>query len=342
MVLFHTAAATVQNLRFSDTDTDSGELGGYVRWEADPSPPAGLTHYRVFLATASDGTGTNTQVQTDVTAGAYSSVLDMTANTAKGSNNYLLVYEVISGLLKNIASIYVFDNPTNFVTTMYLTTLGYTKASNAKAALVTGNHAAKADITVQQVVTLKWDGSSAVTETAFDDAAPDTSETAAWAVIFQTSSTKSTVDTAMASYVTSAPLDLFATGTGSDSTYSLGTLQVTSKFGAQVALPSDTDGDVPEPITAQYMARSLIDYSLAYAAMITRNGDMYVQTAATAQIGANGIANVWMGWPTTGTQFTFVDMSADTAITTRVGSTTTGQCWQISNDHLQPDCTIPV
>lgn len=329
MTRFGTANAQIQNLRFDDTDTNTGSIGGIAYWDRPAAGDSTIISYRVFIA--EDAAGTNeVQVGNEVLAGAWTSEVDIPANTASSGKTHLLVYLVDSTGKRNPASICLQDNPTGFARTMYVTTLGYTKAANLKIALVAACHANEHRIKIEMVATAKWSG-SAVQETDFDNA-DENSATAAFSVTFPTGTSMSNMETAIASYVDDAPLPTVSTDSiNTAGNYRLGMVQVASEIGPFVPVQ-------PEPDMGRSFARSCVEFSVASSAMVNRVGEVRIQTRADKEPAVTAMIQIFQSWSTP----TYENLDAGTSALNAIDARATASsaaCWQISGVMHHADCT---
>lgn len=334
--LFTGGRAQVLNLRFTDEDTTTGKIGGTIYWEKPTGGDDGYT-YRVCLSTS---TGATCPQQLpisgsyDLAGGAGTSAFPVPSNTAIGSYTYILVFlRNTAGTISNQASIFIQDNPTSVARTVYVTTLGYTKANNARTALVTAGHTNYNDITLEMVATAKWDtGTSAVVETVFDDVSEESS-TAAYLLTFPTGATLTSIDSTITSYITDAPLKAVYTGTGAATAYSHGVIQAASVLDSFVP-------NRPDPDIARYIARSCVHFGVAGAAMANRAGYVRIHTKATAQTAVKQIANMYINTDAV----TFLDMGAASADLTAISTAVTqtqAQCYQVTGTDSLPSCISP-
>jgi len=330
--------AQVLNLRFVDEDTDAGQIGGTVYWDKPALGDAG-SDYAVYMAT-NDCSGSCTKTQLtggslpggDMPGGADVTDFPVATNTATGGKTHIVVYMKAhgSGTESNVAAICIMDNP-GLVRTVYFTTTGYTKANNARTALVTGCHASYHTMTVEMVATAKWTG-SAVQETTFDDV-NEWSTTASWQLSFQTPSTFADVATAINSYVSDAPLPAVFTGTSSDAAYSLGVIQAASVIDNFVP-------NSPDPDIARYIARSCVKFNVAGAVTVNRAGYVRIQTKTDKQTAVKQMANVYLN--TDAVSFVAMGGASGTLTAIAAGSTqSTALCYQVTGADSQPSCLSP-
>jgi len=326
-------AAQVRNLRFYDTDSVTGSIGGTVYWEQPSSGTSGVKSYAVFLATDENGTD-EVQLYSDTRVGAWTTAFTFPSGydiVSNASYSHLLVYlRSSNSSLVDPASICLFDNPTDYERTVYFTTLGYSAATSAKTALVAGCYAQEYLITVDMVATAVW-GSDSVNTTSLDWT-DDASSTAAFEVSFSTGRNFTDVESEIASHVVDAPVPAVYTGSGSDATYSLGKVQATSIIGG--ILPSRPDTDIGASLAKQY-----VELQLASAVTMNKKGWLHITSAATAEVGVQELTDVYFGYVTT----TFEAMSGGSTTLSDIDTyvtATTPQCWQVSGDEANDSsCT---
>ncbi|CAE8581857.1 unnamed protein product, partial [Polarella glacialis] len=81
---FSDIARQISNLAFTDSDLDTGDIGGQASWDP-PADPQYVAHYSVYF----EGAGKD-QLGSDLTVG--SNALDVSAETSLGSHTFLAVY----------------------------------------------------------------------------------------------------------------------------------------------------------------------------------------------------------------------------------------------------------
>lgn len=320
------ASARVLNLRFGDTDATADQVAGVIKFEQHAAGIAAVASYVAYLATDCAGTG-QTQVG-EVLSGAYTSEIELFGVDSTGFT-HLVVYLKAhnTGTESDAACICLLDNPGM---TVYFTTVGYTMASQAKAALAgTSSCGAQEPSIVIEMVATAVMSSGAVVETDFDTA-DEYSETAVFSVSFATSTAIATLETLTSAYTVSAPLPAVFTGTGSDATYELATLRAFSTMDDFV--PTMIDLDIGKSI-----AKACVEFALAHGAMVNKQGYVRIQSTASAQSAITSMAQVWQPLSTP----TFGSLGASSSVLTAIAASATATsavCSQVSLSAEDPSC----
>lgn len=337
----------MRNLRFQDQDTDAGQIGGTVYWERPTSGDYGFK-YAVYLAQDTAGTTKTLVANSPLSGGAAdTSAFSVNMDTSLGANQYLIVYlEDAGGTKSNLAYICILDNTGGAYEGLsyqfYITTLGYTKATNVRSTVVSNCYARYQAVTVEMVATANADlasGGSAITEVDFDNA-DLVSETATFLVTVPSSTDFATLKSAISSDISDAPIPMVAVG-GSNSGYSNGLFQMYSRMGSFIPVR-------PDPDIARYFARSCAHFRIASPILVTADGWVRVQTIAANQAAVNKMANVWLGEPLSTSTITWTtgfdaDSSALTDALTGISSKCSNSgdpvCYQVSGQDGHQSCT---
>mmetsp|Transcript_59933 Transcript_59933/g.111070 ORF Transcript_59933/g.111070 Transcript_59933/m.111070 type:complete len:357 (+) Transcript_59933:121-1191(+) len=323
-----TSAASVQNLRFEDTDTTVGTIGGIVHWETEVSSSSYVEgtstralDYNVYLST--DSSGTSTALLGTVHAGAWTSDLSVSSGTdiATSSYLYILVYLNDGSTDSEEAYIRILDD--SDTRTYFVTVVGITNAKNAKTALVTNEDTQAPLVTIREVATVVYN-SGTVDTTGFDYAYHYYSSTSVFLLSFLSDRTVTTIGTSTSSYTSSAPFEIVHTGNShGDTSYRMATLQTSSPLGGVASWRADLD-------VGRSLAKSAATNGVAYAATIDRDGYVRIQSTSAQETTLQDLTDVFMGYETV----TFsTDLGTTTANYANIDSActvSTASCYQVS------------
>jgi len=331
------SAATVQNLRFEDTDTSSGNIGGIIYWETEVSASSYVegtsvraSHYNVYLST--DSSGTTKVLLGVVDGGAWTSFLSVPGGTdiSTSSYEYILVYlEDSSATESDVAFIRILDDPNT--RTYYATVVGITAAKNAKAALVTNDDTQGPLTTIREVATVVYNGGT-VDTTDFDFTYHYYSSTSVFLLTFPSDRTITTIGTSLNTFTTSAPFEIVHTGNShGDTSYRLATLQASSLLGGLMSWRADID-------VGKSLAKSAVTNGIAYSATIDRDGYVRIQSKSAQDTTMQALTDVFMGYETVSFSSELGTTTANFANIDAACTETTARCYQVSNDLSHIEC----
>mmetsp|Transcript_28011 Transcript_28011/g.64650 ORF Transcript_28011/g.64650 Transcript_28011/m.64650 type:complete len:357 (-) Transcript_28011:137-1207(-) len=330
------SAVSVQNLRFEDTDTTIGTIGGIVHWETEVSSSSYVEgtsvralNYNVYLST--DNSGTTTALLGTVHGGAWTSDLTVSSGTdiSTASYQYILVYLNDGSSDSDVAYIRILDD--SDTRTYYVTVVGITNAKNAKTALVTNEDTQAPLVTIREVATVVYN-SGAVDTTGFDYAYHYYSSTSVFLLTFLSDRTVTTIGTSTSSYTGSAPFEMVHAGNShGDTSYRMATLQTSSLLGGLASWRADLD-------VGRSLAKSAATNGVAYATTIDRDGYVRIQSKSAQETTLQNLADVFMGYETV----TFsTDLGTTTANYANIDSAvteTTATCYQVSATDGDIEC----